>query len=223
MRRIEADWPAPGRVTAFTTTRIMPVDDDLSRYLPPGSECRNIRQVHGTAVVDASSNADGVDADACFSRAPLLACRIVTADCLPLLICNRDGNEVAAIHAGWRGLAAGVVENCVAQLRSGADELLVWLGPAIGQGAFEVGKEVLQAFLDGAPGSLREQTRACFRAGAPGKFHADLYALARLRLGNLGIDAVYGGGYCTWSDSNSFYSYRRDGSEGRMISIIVFR
>jgi len=223
MRHIEADWPAPDGVTAFTTTRKMPADADLASTLPHGSESRIIRQVHGTAVVNASQCNDGVTADACFSRVPLLACRILTADCLPVLICNRSGNEVAAVHAGWRGLAAGAVEQCVAQLHSDSDELLVWLGPAIGQSAFEVGEEVMQAFLDAAPVSLREQTRACFLAGAPGKYHADLYALARLRLENLGIHAVYGGEYCTLSDANSFYSYRRDGSDGRMISIIVFR
>jgi YfiH family protein len=163
-----------------------------------------------------------IDADACFSRAPLHACRVLTADCLPLLICNEKGSEVAAVHAGWRGLAQGVIENCVSRLRSAPRELLVWLGPAISQRAFEVGEEVLDTFICAAPEHLRQATRACFRAGSTGKYFADLYALARLRLEDLGISRIYGGDYCTFSQPELFYSYRRDAGSSRMISVIVF-
>ena len=111
----------------------------------------------------------------------------------------------------------------MAQLRTAPGELLVWLGPAIRQRAFEVGEEVLAASAAAAPAQLLEPTRACFRAGAPGKYFADLYALARLRLENLGVTRVFGGEYCTWSQPELFYSWRRDGTSGRMISVIVFR
>jgi YfiH family protein len=230
MQLIEADWPAPASVRAFTTTRSLPDEALLASYLPEHSRICRLRQVHGRAVVNAA--AQGVElgtraqalieADACFSRAPRHACRVLTADCLPVLICNEQGTEVAAVHAGWRGLAAGVIENCVAQLRSAPAKLLVWLGPAISQDAFEVGEEVCSAFVSAAPDYLQDATRACFRAAEQGKYFADLYALARLRLNELGISRVTGGDYCTFSQTELFYSYRRDASSGRMISVIVF-
>jgi YfiH family protein len=234
MQLIEPDWPAPASVRAFTTTRALPDEAALAGHLPENSRICRLRQVHGNNVVDAAGGAadiafgtgaatgELVVADACFSRDPLHACRVLTADCLPLLISNEKGSEVAAVHAGWRGLAQGVIENCVLRLRSAPGELLVWLGPAISQRAFEVGEEVLTIFESAAPAHLREATRACFRAGSAGKYFADLYALARLRLGNQGITRIYGGDYCTYSQPEWFYSYRRDAASSRMISIIVF-
>ncbi len=223
MQFIEPDWPAPASVLAFTTSRALTDESLVMRRLPENSRVCRLRQVHGNGVVEALAGIGGCAADACFSRDPLYACRVLTADCLPLLICNQQGTEVAAVHAGWRGLAAGVVENCIAQLRTAPEELLVWFGPAISQLAFEVGEEVLEEFSKAAAAPLRPAIRACFRAGAPGKYFADLYALARLRLQSLGVTRVFGGDYCTWSQPELFHSYRRDGSRGRMISVIVFR
>jgi YfiH family protein len=234
MQLIEANWPAPGSVRAFTTTRALQDEALLAGHLPENSRICRLRQVHGSNVVDAVGCAGDMasgtqpvteacpEADACFSREPLHVCRVVTADCLPVLLCNEKGTEVAAVHAGWRGLAAGVVENCVSQLASAPAQLMAWLGPAISQGAFEVGAEVQAAFVSAAPAQLRDATRACFRAGARGKYFADLYALARLRLEKLGVTRIYGGDYCTFSQPELFYSYRRDADSRRMISIIVF-
>lgn len=223
MHLIEPDWPAPESVRAFTTTRHSGAEPEVMQRLPGHSHCRRLQQVHGARVVDAVASADDTKADGCFSRSPLYACRVLTADCLPLLICNRRGTEIAAVHAGWRGLAAGVIENCIEQLHTSPEDLLVWLGPAISQAAFEVGEEVQAQLLATAPAQSRDSTRACFRPGAPGKYYADLYALARLRLENLGITYVYGGEYCTFSQADLFHSYRRDGTIGRMISAIVFK
>jgi len=142
----------------------------------------------------------------------------MTADCLPLLLCNRQGSKVAAAHAGWRGLQAGVIEHTVAALQESPDNLLVWLGPAIGADAFEVGDEVKQAFQQ----QMADAAKA-FRPSRPGHWWADIYALARLRLQRLGIGAVYGGGLCTYDDAQRFYSYRRDGDTGRMASLIWIR
>ena len=234
MQLIEADWPAPATVRAFTTTRSLPDEASLARYLPESSRICRQRQVHGSVVVDAAGRVADIDAgsrtptaavieaDACFSRGSLHACRVLTADCLPLLICNEEGTEVAAVHAGWRGLAAGVIENCVSRLHSAPESLLVWLGPAIGQSAFEVGEEVRTTFVCAAPEHLQTATGACFQPGRRGKYFADLYALARLRLENLGISRISGADYCTFSQPELFYSYRRDAYCGRMISIIVF-
>jgi YfiH family protein len=223
MHYIEPQWPAPDSVRAFTSTRFLADETELERQLFEGTKCRYLEQVHGTGVVTVSDSVDNVEADACISCVPLHACRVVTADCLPLLICNLQGTEVAAVHAGWRGLAAGVIENCVARMQSQPPDLLVWLGPAISQPAFEVGEEVLSAFVDAVPQPLEEPTRACFRPGPAGKYHADLYALARLRLGHLAVTQVFGGEYCTYSQPELFHSYRRNRTDRRMISVIAFK
>lgn len=179
------------------------------------SDPRWLVQVHGTAVVDAATVTVGVTADASFATRPGIVCAVLTADCLPVFLCNRMGTRIGIAHAGWRGLAAGVIESTVAALGVPRGELMAWLGPAIGPHAFEVGPEVRAAFTDPDPGA------ACaFRAGTPGHWFADIYQLARRRLHALGVHAVHGGDLCTVTDAARFYSFRRDGTCGRMASLI---
>lgn len=178
-----------------------------------------LSQVHGTAVVRAESVARGCVpvADAAYTCKPGVACAVLTADCLPILVADRAARVVGAAHAGWRGLHAGVAEQLVAAMRnavSGAD-LVAWLGPCIGPRAFEVGPEVRDAFMTRWP-----QAGAAFAAGAGDRWFADLPGLARMALAELGIDAVSGGHWCTVEDRTRFYSYRRDGVTGRFASII---
>ncbi len=185
-----------------------------------------LSQVHGTRVLDGAALAPGEvpPADASFSRAAGFVCAILSADCLPVLLCDARGSVVAAAHAGWRGLAAGVLGRTVAAMRSaGAGEILAWLGPAIGARQFEVGSDVLQAFRDGAPDeAARLEVAAAFApiAARPGKYWADLYALARALLRRDGVERVAGGEFCTVSQPLLFYSYRRDGVTGRQASLI---
>jgi YfiH family protein len=230
------DWPAPARVRACVTTRSggisQPPFDSLNlgdhvsddpravaenrRRLQQALNCQPawLSQVHGIRVVQADP-ARVQEADASWSAAPGVACAILTADCLPVLFCDRAGTRVAAAHAGWRGLAGGMLEATLDALDCAPDEVLVWLGPAIGPQAFEVGPEVREAFLSGYP-----QAEAAFRPSAnPGKSLADLYQLARIRLAARGVTAVYGGGLCTWNDPR-FYSYRRAARTGRFASLI---
>mgnify|MGYP003655875097 FL=1 len=181
-----------------------------------------MEQVHGTRVVTADPGADTARADAQWSDRPGIACAVLTADCLPVLLCTVNGDRVAAAHAGWRGLAAGVLEATVDALAVEPGALLAWLGPAIGPRVFEVGPEVREAFLH-ASGTATVATQSAFRPnpGREGYFFADLYALARLRLAAAGVAAVYGGDTCTYLHPGTFYSYRRDGPTGRMASIIT--
>jgi hypothetical protein len=182
-----------------------------------------LRQVHGTRVVDAAGLAAGegeVEADASFATVPDRVCVVMVADCLPVLFCDRAGTRVAAAHAGWRGLCAGVLERTVAALGGPPSDLLACLGPAIGPECFEVGQDVVDAFIGGDP-----QAAQCFRAKAPGprgepKWLADLYGLARRRLAAAGVQAVYGGGLCTFQDSARFFSHRRDPRSGRQAALI---
>ncbi len=178
-----------------------------------------LTQVHGTTVVDAATVAtDPPQADASIATRPGVVCAILTADCLPVLLCDRAGRVVGAAHAGWRGLAGGVLERTVAAMRAaGADEILAWLGPAIGPQAFEVGEEVRQVFVERDAGVGDAFVPVAHRAG---KYHADLYRLARERLRQAGIESVSGGGLCTYSDRRRFFSYRRDGVTGRIGSFI---
>ena len=161
-------------------------------------------------------------ADACVARRPGQVCAVLTADCLPVLFCDRAGSVVAAAHAGWRGLAAGVLEATVAAMRVPANEIVAWLGAAIGPDAFEVGEEVRQAFVEQHP-----LAAVAFRPAFPGtldaapkKWLADIYALARIRLAAVGVTDVYGGGLCTFTDAARFFSYRRDSTTGRMASLV---
>lgn len=243
---IRPHWPAPDNVVAFTSTRAgghssAPFDSFnlghhvgdapqdlqanyrlLAQALPPQAEPYWLNQVHGTALVEAGCAGERPDADAVFSRSARWACAVLTADCLPVLFCSRSADVVAAAHAGWRGLAAGVLERTIDGMDVDPQELLAWLGPAIGPAAFEVGAEVRNAFLEQAD-LQRSAVEACFSPSAarPGHFMADLYALARTRLGAAGVAAVYGGGACTFSERERFFSYRRDGRTGRMVSVIA--
>ncbi len=208
---ITPDWPAPPNVVAGTSTRQAP-DDALPQDL------QFLNQVHGATVVTIEQvrrASSPIDADAVTGRAPGDCCAVRTADCLPILICARDGSEIAAAHGGWRGVEAGVIEATVAALDAASSELLAWLGPAISQRHFEVGEEVREAFLARDPDAA-----ACFEPNARGRWQADLYGLARRRLHACGIRAIYGGRWCTYRESELFYSYRRDADTARMVSFI---
>lgn len=234
---ITPDWPAPANVRALITTRqggisALPYasfnlgdhvgDDpqsvaqnraDLTACLP--AEPAWLAQVHGTVVLDAANVIGAPQADASVARLPGVVSVVMTADCLPVLLCDRAGTVVAAAHAGWRGLLDGVLERTV-EAMAPASGLMAYLGPAIGPTAFEVGDEVRRAFV-----AHSAQAAAAFRPGAnAGKWLADLYLLARQRLQLAGVDAVYGGQDCTYSDAERFFSYRRDGVTGRMASLI---
>jgi len=190
----------------------------LARQLKLPGEPLWLNQVHGHRVVNATQFSNTLpDADASFSDQPNQICTVMTADCLPVLMCNLKGSKVAAAHAGWRGLADGVIENTVASLGESPHRLLVWLGPAIGPQAFEVGEEVRDVFVKQQPAAV-----AAFQQNRSGHFLADIYKLARLRLKAMGVEAVYGGDYCTFTDAQHFYSYRRDGKTGRQASLIWF-
>lgn len=234
------DWPAPARVHAAQTTRLGGVSAGAYASFNLGTRCgdapdavaenrRTLRsalrlpaepawlhQVHGRRVVSLPLAADETpQADASMASAPGPVCVVMSADCLPVLFCDTAGRSVAAAHAGWRGLAAGVLEATVAAMPAPPAELLAWLGPAIGPQAFEVGEDVRAAFVDADPGAA-----ACFLPATPDKYHADLYALARRRLQRCGLTRIYGGGLCTYSEAMRFYSFRRDAVCGRQASLI---
>lgn len=236
---IYPDWPAPARIKAVCSTRQggcsqgvfsslnlgQHVGDDAAAVirnrqiysaaaaLP--SEAHYLQQIHSTQVVELradlpAASAGELCADAAFTRQTAAVCTVMTADCLPLLICNSSGSAVAAVHAGWRGLCAGVIENTLACF-SPSDTLMVWLGPAISQQAFEVGSEVRQAFI-----SRYQSASQAFVSAGNDKWYADLYLLARQRLQLNGVTQIYGGQYCTFGQPELFFSYRRDGQTGRM-------
>jgi YfiH family protein len=236
---IVPDWPAAARVHAVTTTRaggvsVAPyasmnpamhvgdseaaVEENRARLAAqlslPVAPCW-LQQVHGTRVVDAATADALPEADGAWSERPDTVCAVLTADCLPLLLSDRKGRCVAAVHAGWRGLAAGVIERAVEALPVAGDALLAWLGPAIGPRAYVVGDEVREAFLD-----KDTQAATAFSAQPDGGWHADLYQLARQRLASCGVDAVYGGDHCTYQEAGRFFSFRRDGVTGRMATLI---
>lgn len=238
MAWIPAEWPAPPGIVAGTTTRSggvsegpyasmnlgAHVGDDPARVAENrrrfvagcglGASPDWLNQVHGTAVRIAGEPAP-LDADAAIAREPGATVAVLTADCLPILLCAKDGDEIAAIHAGWRGLAAGVIAAAVSRMTTSPPQLLAWIGPAISQPAFEVGGEVREAFVAADPGA-----ESCFLENERGRWQADLHALAARQLGALGVAAVHGGGFCTYADSERFFSYRRDGQCGRMATFI---
>jgi hypothetical protein len=197
----------------------------LARLLPPDSAVQWLAQVHGTRVVEAGREGAEPEADACWTRSPGRACAVLTADCLPVLLCAADGEAVAAAHAGWRGLLGGVLERTIDAMGVAPGDTLAWLGPAIGPGAFEVGGEVREQFLAAARAADRAATDAGFvsNLARPGHYFADLYALARLRLAAAGVHRVWGGNDCTYSARDCYFSYRRDGVTGRMASVILLR
>ncbi len=239
MNLLRPEWPAPPGVKAVITTRAGGVslgpfaslnlgdhvgDDPLAvagnrailrEQLGLPVEPHWLTQVHGCRVEMAEQAGPGCEADAICAQQPWRICAVLTADCLPLLICNRQADRVCAVHAGWRGLAAGVIEAAIAKLDSPASDLLVWLGPAIGPGAFEVGADVRQAFVAQDGGA-----ETAFKPIGAGRWLADIYTLARQRLAGLGVGFVGGGDYCTVTDEERFFSYRRDGVTGRMASLI---
>lgn len=231
------EWPAPASIQGATTLRTggvslgpyaslnmaMHVGDDLDRVkqnrqiirsnLDLPSEPVWLEQIHGNRVIKAVPNLPVQQADASYTDQSGVVCAVMTADCLPLLICTVDGSQVAAIHAGWRGLLAGVIGNTVSVF--GQRELMVWLGPAIGPDCFEIGSEVRDAFMKKSTESAN-----AFKPGKNGKWLADIYQLARNELAALGIIRIYGGNLCTVTDPERFFSYRRETITGRMATLI---
>jgi YfiH family protein len=181
--------------------------------LDAGTDLAATVDLDGLADLDVSRPSG--PADAAFTRRRGRVCAILTADCLPILLAAESGDLVAAAHAGWRGLAGGMIEAAVRALKVAPEKLMAWLGPAIGPGHFEVGAEVREALLAGDPGA-----DAAFAANARGRYMADLGALARRRLAALGVGRVYGGGQCTYADGNRYFSHRRDGVTGRQATLI---
>ncbi len=234
---IVPDWPAPPNVRALVTTRaggasrgpyatcnLDPrVGDDpfavernreiLRSRLP--ADPLWLQQMHGAEVVAAESAPARPRADATVARTRHSVCAVLTADCLPVLLAGRAGDVVGIAHAGWRGLAAGVIEATVASMAVAAAEIVAWLGPAIGPRAYEVGQDVYDAFVAADAGAA-----TAFAARGGGKHLADLYALARRRLAAAGVQAVYGGGRCTHAEAQHFYSYRRERTTGRFASLV---
>lgn len=238
---IVPDWSAPPNVHAFITTRNGGVSAgpyaslnlgdhvgdasvavaenrrQLRAHLP--AEPVWLKQVHGTCCIDAAQSVAGTmvcnEADASFARTPGVVCAVLTADCLPVLLCDAAGTVVASAHAGWRGLAAGVIEATVAAMGVPGERLMAWLGPAIGSDNFEVGDEVREIFVAHDP-----QATAAFVARPNNKWLCDIYLLARRRLAALGIRRITSADFCTVRDTQQFFSYRRDGVTGRMASLI---
>jgi YfiH family protein len=236
---IRPDWPVPAHVHAASTTRSggyssvpyaslnlgTQVGDDplivdrnrmlLVDALGYSATPRWLDQVHGTRVVVADEFAENITADAAITSEQGIACAIMTADCLPVLFADREGRHVAAAHGGWRGLVAGILENTVAAFATrgvSPDELIAWLGPAIGPASYEVDATVV--------GSLRDEDMSALMQTDPAHWQLDLYELARLRLAACGVDAVFGGDFCTVSEPEWFFSYRRDGVCGRQATLI---
>lgn len=236
---IVPDWPAPGGVRALSTFRsggastapyaslnlgghvgdlAAAVAENRRRLAAAAAlpaEPQWLTQVHGTTVSDLDAPAPLGPADACFTRKLKRVCAILTADCLPVLFAADSGDLVAAAHAGWRGLAGGVIAATVAALPVGPSKLMAWLGPAIGPQHFEVGAEVREALLNADPGA-----ESAFQPNVRGRYMADLAALARRRLAAVGVTRVYGGDQCTFADRDRYFSHRRDGVTGRQATLI---
>lgn len=235
------DWPAPATIHAATTLRTGGVSEGGYASLNPAAHVGDdvlrveqnraiikamlnlpaepvwLEQIHSNRAVKAVKTASLQQADASYTDEAGVVCAVMTADCLPLLVCSADGAKVAAIHAGWRGLLAGVISNTVKAMQTPSHQadLLVWLGPAIGPDCFEVGAEVRDAFLEKSP-----EFNSAFRGQDNGKWLADIYRMARVELAALGITSVYGGTSCTVTEHERFYSYRRDTQTGRMATLI---
>lgn len=227
MNLITPNWPAPQTIRAYTTVKntfheknsgnfTAKDPESLKNILSLPNEPIWITQNHTNIVVEARSDNKEQIADASFSREPNQVCVVMTADCLPILICDKTASHVAAIHAGWRGLASGIIENTINSLNIPSEQLLVWLGPAIGPEKFEVGEDVYDRFVNPMP-----EAKNAFKLINEKKWLADIYALAKMRLHAKGIFAIYGGNFCTYSQADLFFSYRRDkGQTGRMASLI---
>lgn len=239
MKFIQPDWPAPAHIHAYTTTRIgwggRKPHHDLNKgnytetntdYIDESNRLIHllnlphdpiwISQVHSTTVVEAHPENKEKTADASYTHKPQHICVVITADCLPILICNQQGTSAAAIHAGWRGLSGGIIETTLQALSQPGSDCMAWLGPAIGPQKFEVGKDVFDAFVSQHP-----ESETAFAPYKENKWLADLYELARIRLKQQGITQIYGGQFCTYTQDDLFFSYRRDnGKTGRMASLI---
>ena len=234
---LKPDWPVPANVHAAATFRTggfsqnfyasfnlaQHVGDEpaavaknrllLREALDLPSEPAWLSQIHSSIAVEAFPGMPLIEADASYSAHPGIVCVVMTADCLPVLLCSSDGMEIAAIHAGWRGLLAGIIDNTVFAMQT--RKLYAWFGPAIGPGCFEVGGEVRSAFV-----ARSQDFESCFIQCSENKWLADIYQLARFNLAQLGITQTYGGGFCTFTDQEKFYSYRRDKNTGRMATLI---
>ena len=233
-----ADWPAAKNIRALTTTRIggasrgvyssLNLADHVGDELSDVEKNRQtlvrqlnikqpvwLKQVHGVQVADAATAKHHDEADAVYTDLADTVCAVMTADCLPLLFCNQQATKVAAAHAGWRGLVDGVIESTVETLQEKPENIMVWLGPAIGAECFEVGQDVFDAFV-----SVDAKAKQAFVKTDATHFLADIYQLARLRLQKLGIEKIYGGGLCTYTDEQRFYSFRKNKTTGRMASMI---
>ena len=236
---LPANWEAPKNIVAFSTTRLHGNSPTPYASLNLGDHCGDntnnvhhnrqrlmtdqqlpaeptwLRQVHGNKAVKINRDSPIYTADASYTTHTNTLCTILTADCLPILLCNRDGTEVAAIHAGWRSLASGIVENTVKHFQSTPQDLMAWFGPAIGAKVYQVGNEMRDAFLQ-----HDSAAESAFTTDGTQHWLADLTMLARLRLQALQINNISGDDYCTYSQGNLFYSYRRDGQTGRMATLI---
>lgn len=238
---LQPDWAAPQNVRGFTTLRqggvsLPPfeslnlgthVGDDLSAVATNRARLVELAQLpqapiylnqtHSTRVIRLPYDGSDLNADAVYTNQARQVCLVMTADCLPALFCSRDGREVAAAHAGWRGLCDGVLEQTVAQFACPREDILVWLGPAIGKTAFQVGQDVVDQFF-----AVQAQAIDAFLPDPhnAGKYYGDLYQLARQRLTSVGIRQISGGDYCTYSAPQDFFSFRRDKITGRMATLI---
>jgi YfiH family protein len=236
---LHPDWPAPERVRAAVTTRLGGVSSggfaelNLAAHVgdDPSHVERNRRrlreslalpadpawlaQVHGRDIVDLDRGAANPSADGAVTRRPGVVCAVMTADCVPVLLAEPQGLVVGAAHAGWRGLAAGVIGAAVAAMRTPTERLLAWIGPAICAQHYEVGQEVCDALIGASPGAQRALTR-----NAGGRWQADLVALTRMILADCGVTRIYGGGVCTFGDEARFFSHRREAPCGRMAALI---
>ncbi len=223
------NWPALKGIRAATTTKLfgdlsrkqnnptdlIRLDAELKTDLQLPQIPKWLTQVHGNQVIDLEKPLDGMVGDASFSRSPAQICAVFTADCLPILVCDKSASLVAAIHAGWRGLLSGVIDNTIKALNCDPNHLRVWLGPAIGPDHFEVNDAIRQDYVN------RHPDYALGFHNNSGHWFADLYQLAKVNLKQLGIQEIFGGGLCTYCDHQQFYSYRRDqGDTGRMVSLI---
>jgi len=215
MELIRPDWPAPSNVKAIVTTRLFgdiatgaPGRARLRAQLP--AEPKWLHQVHGNEVIDADDASGQPQADAAVARRAGTVCAVMIADCMPVILADASGSVVGVAHAGWRGLSSGVIEATVRAMGSGT--LIAWLGPAIGPRVYEVGDEVCAAFLP--------EEQSAFVATRPGHWLLDLYAAARRRLESSGVKRVYGGSFCTYSEPERFFSYRRERATGRMAALV---
>ncbi len=230
---ITPNWPAPPNIVGLTTLRAFGnlaahVDDDpavvalnrqkllLDFALP--LEPYWLNQIHSDKVVvlDESTPKGIPDADGSYTQLPGKVCAVLTADCLPILLCDKNGQEISALHAGWKGILANIIESGVNCFKAPRENIMAWFGPAIGPESFEVGPEVYAAFVE----AHAENQQAFVASSKPSHFYLDIYQLARLYLNRLGITQIYGGGFCTFKDRERFYSYRRDGQTGRMVTLI---